>query len=183
MRGFTIYFFSLEQPWLSRESLAKFANCIFKKSGAPGESQRILIQRSSSGTWAEISICFCPNGLIANFYGPVEGRRHDSSLLAESKLLQKLNVHSFAPDETPLCQYDDPALPQMTGFKGAVTPQQHAFNEKMNSVRVTVEWICGDIVRFFAFMDFKKDLKVNLSPWQNVHGFRSTSECTHLFVW
>ena len=33
----------------------------------------------------------------------------------------------------------------------------------MNNVRVTVEWIFGDIVRFFAFMDFKKDLKVNLS--------------------
>ena len=101
-------------------------------------------------------------------YGPVEGRRHDSSLLAESKLLQKLNVHSFAPDETPLCLYGGPAYPLrihlMTGFKGAVTPQQHAFNEKMNSVRVTVEWIFGDIVRFFAFMDFKKDLKVNLSP-------------------
>ena len=176
--------FSLEQPWLSRESLAKFADCIFKKSGAlnncwgfidgtvreccrPGESQRILYNGHHRAHGLKFQSVSCPNGLIANFYGPVEGRRHDSSLLAESKLLQKLNVHSFASDETPLCLYGDPAYPLrihlMTGFKGAVTPQ-HAFNEKMNSVRVTVEWIFGDIVRFFAFMDFKKDLKVNLSP-------------------
>ena len=52
----------------------------------------------------------------------------------------------------------------MTDFKGAVTPQQQEFNEKMNGARVTVEWVFGDIVRFFAFMDFKKTLKVNLSP-------------------
>ena len=32
-----------------------------------------------------------PNGLIANFYGPLEGSRHDSYLLAKSGLLNSHN--------------------------------------------------------------------------------------------
>ena len=45
-----------------------------------------------------------------NLYGPVEGKRHDSSLLAESGLLEKLDMFSFAPDGTPSCFYGDPIL-------------------------------------------------------------------------
>ena len=44
-----------------------------------------------------------PNGLLANLYGPVEGRRHDSALLAMSGLLPQLEQHSFAPDGQALC--------------------------------------------------------------------------------
>ena len=32
----------------------------------------------------------------------------------------------------------------------------------MSSVRVSVEWIFGDIVNFFKFLDFKKNLKIQL---------------------
>ena len=39
-----------------------------------------------------------PNGLIAHFYGPVEGRRHDSGMLAMSGLLSQLEQHSFSPN-------------------------------------------------------------------------------------
>ena len=31
-----------------------------------------------------------PNGLVGHFYGPVEGKRHDSGMLASSGLLQDL---------------------------------------------------------------------------------------------
>ena len=34
----------------------------------------------------------------------------------------------------------------------------------MSSVRQAVEWIFGDIVNFFKFQDFKKNLKIGLSP-------------------
>ena len=33
----------------------------------------------------------------------------------------------------------------------------------MSEVRASVEWVFGDIVYYFAFMDFKKNLKVKLS--------------------
>ena len=32
----------------------------------------------------------------------------------------------------------------------------------MSSVRVSVEWLCGDIINYFKFMDFKKNLKLQL---------------------
>ena len=36
-----------------------------------------------------------PNGLIANLFDPVDGRRHDSGMLADSGLLQQLQLHSL----------------------------------------------------------------------------------------
>ena len=33
----------------------------------------------------------------------------------------------------------------------------------MSEVRVSVEWVFGDIVNYFKFLDFKKNLKVHLS--------------------
>ena len=43
-------------------------------------------------------------------------------------------------------------------------PQQLAYNAAMSKVRVGVEWVFGDIVNFFKFLDFKKNLKIGLSP-------------------
>ena len=37
------------------------------------------------------------------------------------------------------------------------------FNKAISSVRVSVEWLFGDMVEFFKFVDFKKTLKVGLS--------------------
>ena len=50
-------------------------------------------------------------------------------------------------------------------FKGAhLTPAGQQFNKAMSQVRVSVEWLFGDIVNYFAFLDFKKNLKIGLSP-------------------
>ena len=38
-----------------------------------------------------------------------------------------------------------------------------SFNESMSKVRSSVEWIFGDIINHFKFLDFKKDLKLDLS--------------------
>ena len=109
-----------------------------------------------------------PNGMIANLFGPVEGKKHDSGMLALSGLLPKLQQHSFAPNGNPLCIYGDPAYPlrlHLQGpFKGArLTPNEKLYNKSMSQVRVAVEWVFGDIINFFKFLDFKKNLKVGLS--------------------
>ena len=36
-------------------------------------------------------------------------------------------------------------------------------NKSMSQVRISVEWIFGDIANYFKFLDFKKNLKVQLS--------------------
>ena len=33
----------------------------------------------------------------------------------------------------------------------------------MSSVRASVEWVFGDIINYFSFLDFKKNLKLGLS--------------------
>ena len=111
-----------------------------------------------------------PNGLVANLYGPVEGRRHDSALLAMSGLLPQLEQHSFSPEGQALCIYGDPAYPLSLHLqcpfarRQHLTQEQQAFDQSMSQVRVSVEWIFGDIIKYFKFINFKKDLKIGMSP-------------------
>ena len=38
-----------------------------------------------------------------------------------------------------------------------------AFNQSMSQVRIAVERVFGDIINYFKFLDFKKNLKIGLS--------------------
>ena len=38
-----------------------------------------------------------------------------------------------------------------------------AYNKAMSNVRSSVEWLFGDIINYFKFMDFKKNLKIGMS--------------------
>ena len=38
------------------------------------------------------------------------------------------------------------------------------YNTAMSSVRVTVEWLFGEIVKYFKFIDFKRQQSISLSP-------------------
>ena len=46
---------------------------------------------------------------------------------------------------------------------GILTRDVEMFNESMCAVRSSVEWLFGDIVNYFKFLDFKKNLKIGLS--------------------
>lgn len=109
-----------------------------------------------------------PNGLIAHLFGPIEGRRHDAFMLAVSGLQEKL-IHITKPNGEPYVVYGDPAygLSQniLAPFRGAnLSAQQKQFNTRMSKVRTSVEWVFGKICQYFAFLDFKKNLKVLLQP-------------------
>jgi len=46
----------------------------------------------------------------------------------------------------------------MCPFRGArITNEQQEFNRSMSKVRIAVEWIFGDIINYFKFLDFKKN--------------------------
>ena len=48
----------------------------------------------------------------------------------------------------------------MAPFRGAaLTAQMEVFNDSMSNVRTSVEWLLGDIVEYFKFMDLQKTLK------------------------
>ena len=144
----------------------------------PGQA-RILYNGHKRVHGIKFQSVVAPNGLLASLFGTVEGKRHDSGMLVDSRLLQELSQYSFAPDGTPLFFYGHPAYPlrvHLHGpFKGAnLTPAEQQFNKAMSQVRVSVEWLFGDIVNYFAFLDFKKKFKIGLRtvpPFVIVHTF------------
>ena len=134
----------------------------------PGENQRVLYNGHKKVHAIKFQSVVAPCGLIANLFGPVEGRRHDSGMLAMSRLLPNLQQHAIDTNGNILCIYGDPAYslrPHLQApFNGAnVTPAQSLWNQSMSEVRVSVEWIFGDIINYFKFLDFKKNLKIGLS--------------------
>lgn len=89
-------------------------------------------------------------------------------MLADSGLLQDLRQYAISTTGQPMCLYGDPAYPLRVNlqapFRNAVlTQQMKDFNTSMSAVRVSVEWLFGDIINYYKFMDFKKNLKIGLS--------------------
>ena len=176
---------SFQQEWLSPVNLQRFAEVIHN-AGAPlsncwgfvdgtvrpicrpGTLQRTLYNGHKRVHAIKFQSVVAPNGLIANLYGPVEGRRHDSGMLADSGLLPQLRLYSRTPAGDPLCIYGDMGYPLRTQLQTPfralrLTPLQQIFNTSMSSMRTSVEWVFGDIVNYFSFMDFRKNLKIGLS--------------------
>ena len=110
-----------------------------------------------------------PGGLICHLYGPVVGSRHDARMLAESGLPPQLQQHMQLLAGPPYVLFGDPAYPlspylQKAYAGAALTQQQTTFNTDMATVRQSVEWSFGDITVTWAFVHFKKNLKIGLQP-------------------
>ena len=43
------------------------------------------------------------------------------------------------------------------------------FNESMSAVRASVEWLFADVINYFKFLDFKKNLKICLSQVRKIY--------------
>ena len=94
-----------------------------------------------------------------------EGRKHEPGMLAASGLLRELQRHAFSPTGNPVTLYGDPAYPLrvdlIVPYRGApITPQMEDFNNSMSRVRTSVEWLFGDIINYFKFVDLKKSQKI-----------------------
>lgn len=91
-----------------------------------------------------------------------------SNLIRDSQLYQSLERFDFNPLGQPMCLYGDPAYPlrfhlQKPYRNVVLTPAMQAYNKAMSNVRSSVEWLSGDIINYFKFMDFKKNLKIGMS--------------------
>ena len=89
-------------------------------------------------------------------------------MLGVSGLAKKLRRFQW-PNGEPYIIYGDPAygltrdiLAPSRGVR--LTDDQQEFNSRMSKLRVSVEWGFGKICQFFAFLDFKKNLKILLQP-------------------
>ena len=66
------------------------------------------------------------------------------------------------------CVYGDPAYPLRIHLQapfrvGVLTRQMEIFKEKMSALRESVELLFADIIDYFKFRDFKKNLRIGLS--------------------
>ena len=82
-------------------------------------------------------------------------------MLAESGLLDNLQLHAFSPNHQPMCIYGDLAyhlrVHLQSPFRTTVlTADMEAFNKGMSSVSVSVKWLFGDVINYLKFLDFKK---------------------------
>ena len=116
-----------------------------------------------------------------------EGKRHDAGMLQMSGLLDQLQQFSHSPAGQPLCIYGDPAYPLrihlQAPYKAAhLTQDQEAFNSSMSDVRSAVEWVFGDILSYFAFLDFKENLKIGLSPIGTMNSVAHLEMLLHVFM-
>ncbi|KAK7106300.1 uncharacterized protein [Littorina saxatilis] len=175
----------LNQPWLTLPQLHMYCDVIADKGAPlqncwgfidgtvrpicrPSEIQRELFNGHKRVHGIKFQSIVTPDGLIANLFGPMSGRRHDAALLNASGLLDHMERH-YNINGQPLCIYGDPAYPQRPHlyrpFLGHnLTPQQQQFNTDMSSVRQVVEFGFGKVVENWAFLDYKKNLKLFLSP-------------------
>ena len=178
---------SFDMPWLRQNHLQQYADVIHEKGAPlvncigfidgsvrpicrPTQHQRVCYNGHKRIHAIKFQSVVIPNGLIANLYGPMEGRRHDCALLRSSGLVEEFQARQLTDRQgQPFALYGDPAYPLrpylLCPFRGAnISAQEQQFNSRMSSVRECVEWEFGKILKNFAFLDFRKNLKVLLSP-------------------
>ena len=44
-----------------------------------------------------------------------------------------------------------------------MTDEELAFNSSTSKVRVAMEWVFGDVKKYFKFVDFKKNMKIGMN--------------------
>lgn len=133
-----------------------------------GNGQRIAYNGHKRVHGLKFQSIALPNGLKGNIFGPVEGRKHDAGMLADSGHRNDVGNLAFSLAGQP-CVYRDPAYQglrihvQAPCHQGRLTQQMEDYNKAMGELRVYVEWLFGDIINSFKFLDYKKNLKIGLS--------------------
>ena len=134
----------------------------------PGQDQRSFYNGHKRLHALKYQAIATPDGLIAHLSAPLEGRRHDSAMLAESRLLDVLQTLPLANNGHMYCVYGDagyPLRPQLiVPFAGNLTVQQEQFNTNMSTGRIAVEWAFGKVSTYFAFVGYRRNQKLLLQP-------------------
>ena len=108
-----------------------------------------------------------PDGLIFAMHGPIEGRRHDITLFRESGWDDALRNH-LTTNERQFYIFGDSAYSIrpwiQRPFVGCLTAEQKSFNEKMSSVRISVEHNYKDLKQNWPSQDFARKLHVRQAP-------------------
>ncbi|KAF7334095.1 hypothetical protein MVEN_02315300 [Mycena venus] len=150
-------------------SIAAIIDGTLKKTARPSRNQRILFNGWKRIHCLKYHLVVSPDGIIIHVYSPVEGRRHDATVLKESGLLDILDKHFWGPNGERYFIYGDPAYQTgahiMAPYKGAhLTEDKRAWNAQMSKIQEPVEWMFKEVNSVFKFLNFSENQKVLLSP-------------------
>ena len=141
--------------------LFAFIDATLRRICRPSVNQRNLYNAHKHVHSIKFKSVIFPNGLISNLYGPLENKRHDSSMLHYSGLLEQLQQHTQTPNGESVCFYGDPTYPLRIHlqalFRSNLNPLQGKFNSQMSKVQVSAEWLFNEIIKCFAILNFKKN--------------------------
>jgi len=147
-----------------------FIDGTVRKTCRPSRFQRLAYSGHKRCHGIKFQSVVTPDGFIALLFGPIPGNRHDSYMLRESRVLRDLE-ELFESDDSDefFSLYGDPAYPQSPilfgGFRGAAPGSAEAkWNKRMSSVRESVEWVFGGIIKKWTFLDFKASMKIFQFP-------------------
>ena len=157
----------LEIP-LATLSCVGFIDGTLNPTARPGQGLQEVVYNGKDRVhglkWLAVAL---PDGLILYLFGPIEGRHHDSYLLALSGLLALLEQRFGAH---PYCIFGDVAFPLSARL---ITPwrdsdiqylhQQH-FNRAHKAVRVAVEWSFRQIKARWPQLKRKDTQQILRSP-------------------
>ena len=108
------------------------------------------------------------DGLMFNLYGPMEGRRHDATLLRRSGVSDKLK-EVLKKDDIQYYLYGDAAyvlrLWLQTSFDSTTSYEaQLQINGEMNKVRTAVEWNYKEIKQNWVGNDVTRYMHLRQAP-------------------
>ncbi|KAF0729938.1 hypothetical protein Ae201684P_014315 [Aphanomyces euteiches] len=112
-----------------------------------------------------------PDGIIVHVFGPVEGRRHDLTILRRSKLETALkNDQRFRG----YIIFGDPAYGRSeqfaSPFSGSrINAAQHEVNKSMSRVRVSIEWSYSQIIRYWSHLENRHKMCIGKSPISKIY--------------
>ena len=103
-----------------------------------------------------------PNGMLVHYFGPVDGRHHDSYLLHESGLYNQLpgltiggtNYQIYGDSAYPIHRNLVAPIPRVNAPPGSVAAE---LNQRMSVARTTTsEWWYGVITNTWQTLDFPR---------------------------
>jgi hypothetical protein len=182
----------LDNPALFHHRMAGYAQIVNAKTGLlnniwgfidgtlrhtcrPTYHQKLMYSGHKRHHGMKFQSVVTPDGLFACMFGATNGNRHDSHMMTQSGLLQKLRTLMPAGNEQDggedhiFALYADPAYPQSAHIFGgyrqpAPGSREALWNTLMSSVRESVEWGFAHINRHWAFLNNKSEMKIFKLP-------------------
>jgi hypothetical protein len=159
-----------------------FNDGTLRKLCRPSFFQKLLYSDHKRVHVIKFQSVVAPDGFFTCMFGLITGNRHDSYMLAISGLIPKLqeimppplpaevNDHNIIQNDAGIFSlYGDPAYSQLfLLFGGYRIPrpgsQEARWNTEILKVREVVEWAFANLIKSWAFLDFRASMMVFKSP-------------------